>query len=269
MPKAHLDDGLALASLVTPLDSGGNPSPAGKAVFLTVGMSNNVLISDAFIQLAERNGSLNPSLVIVNGAEGGMTASNIASATSSSGSSYWGVWVEQQLKSKGVDDLQVQAAWLYDADANPRGSDITYAATLSSEFVSILHIMHVRFPNLKLVYMYSREYAGYATTTLNPEPYSYSSGFAVKWTVQAQLNGSTSLNYNATKGAVAAPWVAWAAYTWADGLKARSDGLTYSCSDFGSDGTHPSASGAQKIAGLLYSFFASSPTSKPWFLKRA
>jgi hypothetical protein len=273
MPPSHLSDGLALAQQVMPLDPNGNVSTtSGKVVLLTVGMSNNVLISDTLIQLIGQNrslaSSLNQNLVIVNGAQGGMTAYALANPTSPQGSSYWNTWVEQQLEAKGVDDAQVQIVWLYDADANPKGSDIAYATTLSSEFQTILQIMHTRYPNLKLVYMSSREYGGYASTSLNPEPYAYASGFAVKWTIGAQLNGSSVLNYNSTRGPVEAPWVAWGPYTWADGLKPRSDGLTYSCSDFHpDDGTHPSAQGATKIADQLLRFFETDPTAKSWFLR--
>src|ERR671936_402607 len=48
---------------------------------------------------------------------------------------------------------------------------------------AIVAILRARYPNLKLVYVSSRTYGGYATTPLNPEPYAYDSGFAVKWLV--------------------------------------------------------------------------------------
>jgi hypothetical protein len=266
MPVRHLDDGLALAKQVVPLDSSGNPSSSGKLALISIGMSNNNEIWNSFISVTKSDVSLNPSLVVVNGAEGGQTASVLA-APNGTGYNYWNQWVPSQLSASGVTALQVQAAWLYDADARPTGSDISYATKLSSEFVTILQILHTQFPNLKLVYMSSREYAGYATTTLNPEPYSYTSGFTVKWTIEEQINGTSSLVYNSTMGDVKAPWVAWGPYTWADGTKPRSDGLTYVCSDFGSDGTHPSPQGRMKIAQLLLNFFSSDPTAKPWFLK--
>ena len=61
------------------------------------------------------------------------------------------------------------------------------------------------------------------------------------------------------------PWVAWGPYLWADGTRARSDGLEWNCSDFASDGTHPDAAGASKVAHRLLSFFQHNPTTRSWF----
>jgi hypothetical protein len=64
-----------------------------------------------------------------------------------------------------------------------------------------------RFPNLRLVYVSSRIYAGYASSDLNPELYSYQGAFAVKWLIEKQMGG--------------APWIAWGPYLWADGAIPR------------------------------------------------
>jgi hypothetical protein len=262
MPSGHLTDGLIIAKNVVPLDGHGNSSSTGKIVLMTVGMSNTAMISQSFIELANKSGILNPRLVLVNGAEGGMTASILVTNSST----YWDQWVGQHLASSNVTALQVQAVWYYEADAQPTGSVIACAQKLQAETVTIMGILHSRYPNLKQVYVSSREFAGYATTALNPEPYSYASGYSMKWVIEAQLNGSAQLNYDPALGPVKSPWIAWGPYTWADGLKPRDDGLTYSSSDFGSDGTHPSTQGAQKIASQLLTFFQSSPTAKSWFV---
>ncbi len=112
----------------------------------------------------------------------------------------------------------------------------------------MLRNLHDRYPNLTLAYLSSRIYAGYASTTLNPEPYAYEGGFSVKWLIADQLAGDAALNFDPASGVVEAPWAAWGPYLWADGLSPRSDGLTWGCSELSSDGTHPSASGQAKVA---------------------
>ncbi|HYY91034.1 MAG TPA: hypothetical protein VE955_03525 [Candidatus Dormibacteraeota bacterium] len=261
MPLSHFNDGLALAKQIIPRDTLGNPSLNGKIVLLSVGMSNTLIETNGLIQLAANDTSLNPRLVIVNGAEGGEDARSIVTNPAP----YWS-YVDTQLSNAGVTPNQVQTAWLKEADANPTGSNITYATMLASQLVTILQMMNQNFPNLRLVYMASRTYAGYASSSLNPEPYAYASGFSVKWVVEAQINGTSSLNYNASKGPVSAPWVAWGPYFWANGLVPRSDGLVWYCSDFQSDGTHPSIpQGQLKVGRMLLAFFKTNPTTASWF----
>jgi hypothetical protein len=83
------------------------------------------------------------------------------------------------------------------------------------------------FPNLKIAYLSSRVYAGYASTPLNPEPHAYETAFAVKWVIAGQIAGQPALNYDPAQKTVRRPWLAWGPYLWADGLKGRQDGLVY------------------------------------------
>ncbi|MDB5307147.1 MAG: hypothetical protein JWO38_1349 [Gemmataceae bacterium] len=128
--------------------------------------------------------------------------------------------------------------------------------------------MYRRFPNLKIVYLSSRTYAGFATTYLNPEPYAYESGFSVKWLVEEQLKGDKVLNIDPAKGEVQAPWLSGGPYLWANGPAKNADGLAYDEADFGGDGTHPSASGVKKVAGQLLTVFKTDATAKVWFVRR-
>ncbi len=93
----------------------------------------------------------------------------------------------------------------------------------------------------------------------------------MKWLIQAQIdqmaNGGTivdrragDLNYN-----TAVPWIGWGPYLWADGVNRRSDGLSWSRADF-QDPVHLGTAGVEKAAGLLLTFFKTSPQARCWFV---
>jgi hypothetical protein len=128
-----------------------------------------------------------------------------------------------------------------------------------------MQLLKSKFPNLKLVYLTSRIYAGYANSNLNPEPFAWFTGWTVKRLIEDQLNGDAALNYAGSSPSAA--WLAWGPYLWAQGATPRSDGLTWIPSDFQSDGTHPSNAGRQKVAQKLLEFFSTDATTRPWFLK--
>jgi hypothetical protein len=267
-PAEHEKAGVALAKKVQPLDADGKPSADGKIVLLSVGMSNTSQESEGFARLLAREEDRNPRLVFVNGAVGGMTAKAIQNPDDKgSGTRYWQT-VDQRLERAGVTRAQVQAVWIKEADAGPKEGFPAYAKTLRSELEKIVGLFPDRFPNAKLVYLSSRTYGGYATTPLNPEPYAYESGFSVKWLIESQLKGDAGLNHDAAKGAVKAPWLSWGPYLWANGTAKGASGLSYSESDFGGDGTHPSAAGVEKIAKEMMRFFKTDSTTKPWFVRQ-
>jgi Cu/Ag efflux protein CusF len=266
-PAAHEAAGVALAKQVQPLDADGKPSATGKIVLLSAGMSNTSQASEAFKRALDGDKEKNPRLVFVNGAQGSMTAKAIQNADDqSSGTRYW-TTVDERLKSAGVTRAQVQAVWIKQADAGPNQGFPKYAQTLQEELANIVRLLPGRFPNIKLVYLSSRTYGGYAKTPLNPEPYAYESGFSVKWLIEQQLKGEPALNADVAKGAVKAPWLSWGPYLWANGSTKRADGFSYEERDFvAQDGTHESPSGQEKVSKLLLDFFKSDSTTRPWFL---
>ena len=267
-PAKHEAAGVALARKVQPLDAEGKPSANGKIVLLTIGMSNTNQSSMGFKRVVDQDPEKNSAVVIVNGAQGGMTAARIQDPNDNgSGTQYWRV-VDEQLRAAGVTRAQVQAVWIKQADAGPREGFPAYAKTLQTELARIVQLVPERFPNAKLAYLTSRTYGGYATTPLNPEPYAYESGFSVRWLVEQQLNGDPSLNFDPAKGAVKAPWLSWGPYFWANGSTKRSDGFSYTRDDFIADGTHQSPSGQQKVGQLLTQFFKTDSTTKGWFVRK-
>ncbi|HYH68417.1 MAG TPA: hypothetical protein VD866_27235 [Urbifossiella sp.] len=267
-PAAHEKAGLELARRVRPLNAAGQPDAAGKVVLLSVGMSNTSQVSETFGRLLAKDDGRNPALVFVNGAQGGMTARAIRyPKDNATGTRYWGT-IDDRLKAAGVTAAQVQAVWMKQADAGPREGFPAYAETLCDEMEDIARTVGERFPNARLMYLSSRTYGGYATTGLNPEPYAFESGFAVRWLIQRQLDGKGGLNFDPAKGPVRAPWLAWGPYLWASGTTKNAAGLSYERADFAPDGTHPAPPGQQKVAAEMLRFFRTDPTTRPWFLAR-
>jgi hypothetical protein len=261
-PGPHDAAGLALAKSIEPRDMQGKPSANGKYVFLSIGLSNTTQEFSAFIPKANAAAGKDSHLVIVDGAQGARPASSWAQPNHE----VWTV-VQQRLANAGVSSAQVGAVWIKLANPAPMGKFPTYAKTLQGDLLNVVHNLRDKFPNLKVGYMSSRIYGGYATTPLNPEPYAYESGFSVKWLIGDQIAGKAELNYDPSKGTVVAPWLAWGPYIWADGANPRCDGLTFSCQDFASnDGTHPSNSGQSKVADMLLAFLQSDTTAREWFL---
>jgi hypothetical protein len=268
-PKAHDLAGQALAAKIQALDEAGKPDANGRIVLLTVGMSNTAQASAGFMQAAKNDPDLNPQMVIVNGAQNGQAAARTQNPNDGgSGATFWKT-IDERLHSAGLTPVQVQAAWVKQADAGPTEGFPEYATKLQDELERIMQVLHERFPNLKLVYLSSRTYGGYAKSPLNPEPYAYESGFSVKWLIERQLKGEPALNFDLAKGRVTSPWLSWGPYLWANGSIPRSDGFSFDKSDFGSaDGTHESPAGQRKVGDALLAFFKTDSTTKGWFLKK-
>jgi hypothetical protein len=255
-PGSHLSAGMSLASSIGPLDRDGLPDPAGRYALLSVGMSNTTQEFQAFMPLAAADGSRDSRLVIVDGAQGGQTAADWANP----GCACW-TTLDSRLQQAGVTRAQVAVAWVKLANRQPTGDWPAATSQLKADTVRVMQALATRLPNLRLAYLSSRIYAGYATTTLNPEPYAYQGGFAVRWVIEDQLNGLLPF----TGASRTAPWMAWGPYLWADGLTPRGDGLTWACGEFADDGTHPGTTGRQKVAQLLLRFFQTDPTAREWF----
>ncbi len=267
-PKDHEAAGLKLAKQVQPLNAQGKPESNGKIVLLSIGMSNTSQSSDGFQRALRDASGLNSRVLFVNGAQGGMTAAAIQDPEDGRrGKQYWDT-VDQRLKQVDVSREQVQVVWIKQADAGPTQGFPKYAQTLQAELVKIVQILPERFPNVKLAYLSSRTYGGYATTGLNPEPYAFESAFSVKWLIEQQIKGDKALNFDSARGEIKAPWLSWGPYLWANGSTPREDGFSYEPADFTpNDGTHQSPSGQRKVGQLLLKFFESDSTTKSWFVQ--
>lgn len=279
-PATHHNEGIARAAGIVPLDSDGNPDANGKYVLLSIGMSNTTqefcsqdsgLPCDAWTFMGQAGDSSavdHTRLAIVNGAFGGQAAS----AWESPAAPNYDRVRDTKLIPQNLTEAQVVAVWLKNANPNPGvslpdgGAD---ALDLLGRLGNGIRAMKVRYPNLRIVFLSSRIYAGYASSTLNPEPYAYESAFSVKWLIEAQIDqvggGGIQPNAGDLDYSLGAPWLAWGPYLWADGLIPRSDGLIWTCDDMQSDGTHPAQSAEEKVGTQLLQFMLNSPYSGPWF----
>jgi hypothetical protein len=261
-PANHEAAGIKIAEAIRPLASDGSEDAAnGKIGFVAVGMSNTSLEFETFLDQADEIPQLNPAVVFVDGAQ----HSKASQFVSNPNDDYWTV-LGERLSDAGLSDEQVQIVWLKEARARTNLPFPLDALLLKSDLREIVELLYRRFPNLKIIYLSSRTYGGYATIDLNPEPYAYQSAFAVKWLIEDQIKGNVGLNYDTDTGTVYAPWLSWGPYLWADGLAAEHEGLVWEQSDFSFDGTHTSPSGQAKVAGQLYHFLRTDETAVPWFL---
>jgi hypothetical protein len=261
-PAGHLASGIAIANGIQPLDASGNPSPSGKYALLSLGTSEANYEFDRILQYAANEGTLNPNLVLVEGAQG---AEALDTLLGSEGPAFWNNIYDWYLPDAGVTPQQVVAIWLEPEDAHPPGLYPSDANHIQSELLTLIPNLLVRFPNLKLLYLSSRAYSGYANPVKQTsEPYAYDQGYALQATIADQINGDAALNFDPTQGPVLAPWISWETYKWGNGMTEH-NGQFWGCQDFRSDGYHVSSSGEDKVSGLFMTFFKTDPTAAPWF----
>ncbi|MFN0190313.1 MAG: T9SS type A sorting domain-containing protein [Bacteroidia bacterium] len=256
IPSSHQSAGLQLAQQIQPLDANGIPDMNnGKIGFISIGMSNTTLEFSSFISLGMTDPLKNPKVKFADCAEGGMSVGNISNPSEISYSHYWDTTVVNRLNNANLSAQQVQVIWYKEADivGNSLPPPQVYSDSLISGSKRIMNIIKVKFPNAKICYIASRIYAGYATSNLNPEPYSYWQGWAMKWMIEDQINNDPLLQFSGANAN--APWLCWGTYNWANGINPRSDGLTWDCpTDFNIDGTHPSTAGRLKVATKILNF---------------
>src|SRR6185295_5342636 len=212
---------VARAAAIRPLSPSGLPRSDGKVVLLSIGLSNTTqefcsqggaepCNAWTFMGRAAADPRVDTThLVIANGALGGQVTSTWDSPTDAN----YNRVRDTVLAPKGVTEKQVQAVWVKLANAHPTvslpaaGAD---AFNLVQGLGNVVRALKVRYPNLQMAFFTSRIYAGYASSSLNPEPYAYESGFAVKWLIEAQIDqmagqGIDPLAGNLDFGTVA-PW---------------------------------------------------------------
>jgi hypothetical protein len=262
-PAAHERAAQAELARIRPLGPDGGPADDGRIVLISISMSNATQEFSMFKQLADADSAKSPRVTIVDCAQGGQAMAEWTSPTARP----WAV-AEERIANAKCTPRQVQVAWIKLANKGPRGSLEEHGKKLQRDTTAVIQNAKARFPNLRVVYLGSRIYAGYATTALNPEPYAYETAFVCRWLIQDQIKGDAELNYDPGKGAVKAPLLLWGPYLWADGTKPRAgDKLVWKREDLAGDGTHPSQAGRRKVAQLLLDFFKTDALAKSWFAR--
>lgn len=257
-PGGHRQVAESELGRIRPLDPAGSPAEDGVIGFISISMSNATQEFSRFKEIADASPSKSPRVVIVDCAQGGQAMAEWAPPEARP-------WAEalRRLERAGVSPQQVQVAWIKLANKGPTGSLEDHGRKLEDGTLAVLHNAKERFPNLRIVYLGSRIWAGNATSGLNPEPYAYESAFVVRWLIQRQIKGDPEL------ALARVPLLLWGPYLWAEGTNGRkTDPLVWERDDFGPDGVHPSPSGRQKVAGLLLDFFTTDSLAKPWFVKQ-
>lgn len=258
MPASHSAEGRRRRRFIVPRDTAGRPSANGKIVLLSIGMSNTTqefcasagyttCTSWSFMGKAAADPRVDKTaLRILNGARGGQ----VASMWEASSSPEYARIRAEGLLPLGLSEQQVQVAWVKVANARPTTALPSAAADayrLRESIKQISRAMRQRYPNLQMIFLSSRIYAAFATTTLNPEPYAYETGFGVKWAIQDQIES----------GQYDGPWLAWGPYIWS---------RSFVRADYETDGTHPSQGGEAKVGQMLLDFFKASEFTSCWFL---
>lgn len=264
-PDAHQKAAAKESARIAPLDDAGNPARDGKIGLVSISMSNATQEFSFFKKIADADADRSPRVAIVDCAQGGQAMAEWVDPKGKP-------WAEadRRLKAANVSPQQVQIAWIKLANKGPSGDLAKHGKKLYDDTLAVLHNAKARFPNLRIAYLGSRIYGGYAVGPLNPEPYAYEGAFPVRWLIRDQVKGDAALNFDPARGAVKSPVLLWGPYLWADGVTPRkSDGLVWERKDFATDGVHPTASGRQKVADMLLKFFKTDPLARTWFVRTA
>jgi len=266
-PEAHWNAALAESKRIEPRDKDGKPAADGKVGLVSIGFSNTTMEFQKFLQLL-RGLTLPPTLAVVDGAIGGRDAPMWAEnrGPNPQAPKPWDVLMSR-LDAAGLAPAQVQAIWMKMVLAGPDryGEFPKQVQVYKDSMVKVLQQVKKTFPNVRIVYLSTRIYGGYAGGG-SPEPFAYETGFCVRSLILDQFKGDAALNYDAAKGEVKAPLLLWGPYTWANGAASRKDGLAWEATDYQPDRLHPDpASGQEKVARRLLEFLQTSETSKAWF----
>lgn len=272
-PRAHAELAMRAGRVVLPLSPRGFASSKGKIVVLCIGSANASQAFRTFRGRARQDIEVSPKLLLLDGSHPPADASEWARTANvkatGSESTPWSLLTDR-LGEFRVSRAQVQVLWIQ-LESHPRNRKAPFpehARRLQKNLATIVRAAQRKFPNLRLTYLSSSIYAGYANKIPRSEPYAFETGFAVRGLVTQQIQGEKSLNANRERGPVQAPVLLWGPYLWADGPRGNeAEELVWKRTDFGPDGLRLSPAGRAKAASQLLKFFKEHPTSRQWFAR--
>lgn len=264
-PPDYLAKCIEHAQAIQPLDHEGEFAEDGRIVMLGIGASNPGSEFQKFKEISEYFEPLNDQLSLINGSEPSVGIQEMYNVSED----YWD-YVDDILTSNGLTAAQVQVIWI--EEENTDVGDTTFPAAavdLVNDYLNLLQVIHILFPNTQICYLTARAYAGYATTDAGLNnglkyPRDYMNGWALKWFIENVINNE--LGYDTNEPDAQIPLVTWGTYHWTDGSTPREDGLFLDCDlDVGEDGLHLTGSGELKMGNLMFNYFSTDTTAKYWF----
>ena len=199
--------------------------------FLCSGMSNMKHTCDAMID--DVDSQMSSAVDIGNAGRPGRAIQHFDTETPGD--------VYTNLTRAGFTPSDVDVVIFFNACALPENQYCGDWYVMADSIRQVYNNLNVAYPNLKLIYFTSREYAPPFAASLNPNPYAYQDGFSYKWAIESRIVGDLS----------GVP-VIWGPYQYDE---------SWPDSYFNPDGIHLSDEGLEVAGALWYSFFL----NEPWF----
>ena len=257
----YAKDLLRFAMKIKPLDSSGKASDSGKVLFISLGASTGGNNMKALILKTVGNPETNPFLLLLNcnNGAGSATLNNIANPKDS----YWD-HVSLILRSHHVGYKQVQVVYFETDDSLPVNSFPQRANIVRDNFSKAMQVCKSKFKHLKLVYVLGRTTTFDKILVPNQEPCPYYNGWAYKFYIQDQINGTAATRYKGDSAV--APLVTWGWYQWADGTTTpRLDGFVWT-KDMTVDGMHADSTGQDTLATRFQNFLLKDRYAGVWYV---
>lgn len=258
IPHTHYKKGMQLSQDIFPVDNNGYiDSTTGKVGFLILGFSTAAMTGNVFNWICTRK-AIDPHLTIAIGAQGGMDIN----AMLDENSGYWGKATDDLINA-GLSNSQIQLIWISTGDMQSASLDFPeQSIVLADKYHSLLLFIKQKYPNIKIVFLSDRTFAGYIDNNgpqLLAEPTAYYTSWAVKFLIERQLQSLSGYTYSDI------PFIDWGPMLWTNGETGDSNNYKWDCYDAAKGGIHPTAKGRSKEAIRLYNFFSNHPYTKQWF----